>query len=426
MLVHYNKTLCISCNLPAYKRNLEVQLLTLTSSFSKSATQSSIHALVVPSAIITFIRSVPLHPIQFPITLFIPDTQCFFSEKGHLLVLGVGITRVKYGCNYIVHVSCALENPRFFDVVERESQCEELNGNSAKSMQSSINRVVEFGEDGNSAKSMQSSINRVVEFGEDGEATKIEHFSHEECHFCLHKNCAELPRVNRLWFRRSTAAVVSKSIIYCLLCSRFCSGFFYAFVDFLYVCLRCAKVPDVIEFQGHNTSCFMIPNAARSDAMVVATTPGTGVDSDVESAVLLWISNAYCYHFLFFTNLINTSSTLPIMTIIIIQNIVIVTYVKEKEIQSSSIIIVQSVILLLIPFVFLENLLFSRMGSHYLKIFLKFFTDIIMIFGFLRRLRTTLTARPVVNVAEKKFSGKFFKELKSHYSRQLPLDAKIP
>ncbi|XP_039060940.1 uncharacterized protein LOC120205067 [Hibiscus syriacus] len=177
---------------------------------------------------------------------------------------------VKSGCKYIVHVNCALEDDRFYEVVERESQCEELYGSSAEST--------------------QSSITRVVEVSEDGEATKIEHFSHEghclvlaekmeeetdrrcdgcmlpvstlfyycsesECHFYLHKNCAELPRVKRHWFRRSSATLDSTSFGRCDLCKRPCSGFFYVIRGF-YICLRCAEVPDVIEFQGHEHLLF--------------------------------------------------------------------------------------------------------------------------------------------------------------------------
>ncbi|KAE8723664.1 hypothetical protein F3Y22_tig00012104pilonHSYRG00087 [Hibiscus syriacus] len=177
---------------------------------------------------------------------------------------------VKSGCKYIVHVNCALEDDRFYEVVERESQCEELYGSSAEST--------------------QSSITRVVEVSEDGEATKIEHFSHEghclvladkmeeetdrrcdgcmlpvstlfyycsesECHFYLHKYCAELPSVKHHWFRRSTADLDSRSFMWCDLCKRPCSGFFYE-MGGLGVCLRCAEVPDVIEFQGHEHLLF--------------------------------------------------------------------------------------------------------------------------------------------------------------------------
>ncbi|KAE8714797.1 hypothetical protein F3Y22_tig00110187pilonHSYRG00052 [Hibiscus syriacus] len=229
---------------------------------------------------------------------------CFNEVK----LEGRSYSCVKAGCNYIVHVNCALEDYRFYEVVERESQCEELYGSSSKYM--------------------LSSINRVIEVSEEGEATKIEHFSHEgyclvladkmeeetdrkcdgcmlpvsllyccsesECNFCLHKNCSELPRVKHHWSRRYTATLNSSIFKLCDLCKRLCSGFFYDIGGFD-VCLRCAKVADI-----------MISNAA-SDVMVVALTQVRMVHSDVGSAVLLWISNAYHYYIQFFTNLINTS-----------------------------------------------------------------------------------------------------------------------
>ncbi|XP_039060930.1 uncharacterized protein LOC120205054 [Hibiscus syriacus] len=204
------------------------------------------------------------------------ETQEFTTQDCKICFKEVKVERgsyscVKSGCNYIVHVKCALEDDRFYEVVERESQCEELYGSSAEST--------------------QSSITRVVEVSEDGEATKIEHFSHEghclvladkmeeetdrrcdgcmlpvstlfyycsesECHFYLHKNCAELPRVKHHWFRQSPATLDSTSFMWCDLCKRPCSGFFYEIEGYLEVCLRCADVPDVIEFQGHEHLLF--------------------------------------------------------------------------------------------------------------------------------------------------------------------------
>ncbi|XP_039016468.1 uncharacterized protein LOC120147082 [Hibiscus syriacus] len=58
-------------------------------------------------------------------------------------------------CNYEVHVNCALEDKRLYEVIEEECRCEELNA------------------------ATRSSITRVIEENEDGEATKIEHSSHE-------------------------------------------------------------------------------------------------------------------------------------------------------------------------------------------------------------------------------------------------------
>ncbi|KAE8708990.1 hypothetical protein F3Y22_tig00110332pilonHSYRG00681 [Hibiscus syriacus] len=115
---------------------------------------------------------------------------------------------VKAGCNYVVHVKCALADKDLYDVIEEECQCQKLNA------------------------ATQSSITHVIGVNEDGEATKIEHLSHEghclvladkmeeetdrqcdgcmlpvstllyycsdsDCHFCLHKTCAELPSVGK-------------------------------------------------------------------------------------------------------------------------------------------------------------------------------------------------------------------------------------
>ncbi|KAE8708997.1 hypothetical protein F3Y22_tig00110332pilonHSYRG00700 [Hibiscus syriacus] len=138
----------------------------------------------------------------------------------------------------------------------------------------------------------QSYITHVIEENEDGEATKIEHFLHEghclvladkmeeetgikcdgcmppvstlqvyscsesDCHFCLHKNCAELPKINQLWFRQSNATLQSKSLKRCDLCRRNCSGLFYRIGGYFHVCIRCAKVGDIIEGQAHQHFLF--------------------------------------------------------------------------------------------------------------------------------------------------------------------------
>ncbi|GMJ14205.1 hypothetical protein like AT5G22355 [Hibiscus trionum] len=167
------------------------------------------------------------------------------------------------GCNYLVHVNCALEDKKLYDVIEQESQCEEI------------------------CAATQPSIIRVIERNEAGEATKIEHFSHEghclvladkskmegtdgnchgctlsisdlfyycsepKCHFWLHKTCAEFPIIKPHWLHLSGATLESKGIEKCSLCHRWCSGFFYNIGRFFDVCLRCAQVPDIIELEAH-------------------------------------------------------------------------------------------------------------------------------------------------------------------------------
>ncbi|KAL4311680.1 hypothetical protein GQ457_01G044670 [Hibiscus cannabinus] len=170
---------------------------------------------------------------------------------------------VKSGCNYVVHVNCALEDKDLYEVIEQESQCEEL------------------------CAATQSSIIRVIEVNEDGEATKIEHSSHEghclllankmeketdgkcdgcilpvstplyycsesDCHFCLHKNCAEFPRIKQHWFSKSNATLEPKGAQKCAFCRREWSGFFYEIAEHYDVCLWCTEVADIIEYcEGH-------------------------------------------------------------------------------------------------------------------------------------------------------------------------------
>nr|KJB67783.1 hypothetical protein B456_010G210400 [Gossypium raimondii] len=171
----------------------------------------------------------------------------------------------KPGCNYVVHVNCALEDEMLYEVIEEEKQCEELE-----------------------EKSMQSSIIRVIEVNEAGEATKIEHLSHQhclvledkmeeeidrkcdgcmlpisnifyycsECPFFLHKTCVELPRFKQHWFRQCNATIIFNSFKYCDFCDRHCSGLFYKIGEFWDMCIRCAKVADIIESEGHQHFLF--------------------------------------------------------------------------------------------------------------------------------------------------------------------------
>ncbi|PPD73803.1 hypothetical protein GOBAR_DD29260 [Gossypium barbadense] len=168
------------------------------------------------------------------------------------------------GCNYVVHVNCVLEDARLYKVIEDEKQCEELY-----------------------EKSMQSSIIPVIEVNEAGEATKIQHLSHQhclvltykmeeeidrkcdgcmlpisnifyycsECPFFLHKTCAELPRIKQHWFRQSNATLNFDSFEKCDFCHRHSSGFFYK-TEYWDMCLRCAKVADIIECEGHQHFLF--------------------------------------------------------------------------------------------------------------------------------------------------------------------------
>ncbi|XP_052487882.1 uncharacterized protein LOC105784731 [Gossypium raimondii] len=205
----------------------------------------------------------------------------------------------KLGCNYVVHVNCVLEDDKLYEVIEDEKQCEELY-----------------------EKSMQSSIIRVIEVNEAGETTKIQHFIHQhclvladkmeeeidrkcdgcmlpisnifyycsECPFFLHKTCAELPRIKQHWFRQSNATLNFDSFLQCDFCCRRCSGFFYKIEGYKDMCLRCAKVADIIECEGHQHFLFFISNTGRNVMVValISTKVHSKVHSDVESADLLW------------------------------------------------------------------------------------------------------------------------------------------
>ncbi|MFQ6654136.1 hypothetical protein Gotur_025230 [Gossypium turneri] len=171
----------------------------------------------------------------------------------------------KPGCNYVVHVNCVLEDKRLYKVIEEEKQCEELE-----------------------EKSMQSFIIRVIEVNEAGEATKIQHFSHQPClvlankleeeidrkcdgcmlpisnifYYCsespffLHKTCVELPRIKQHWFFQGNATLNFDSFRWCYFCLRYCNGFFYKIRGYMDMCTRCAKVADIIEWEGHQHFLF--------------------------------------------------------------------------------------------------------------------------------------------------------------------------
>ncbi|XP_052488058.1 uncharacterized protein LOC105772131 [Gossypium raimondii] len=157
------------------------------------------------------------------------------------------------------------EHRSLYKVIEEEKQCEELE-----------------------EKSMQSAIIRIIEVNEAGEATKIEHFSHQhclvladkmeeeidrkcdgcmlpvsnifyycsECPFFLHKTCAELPISKQHWFHQSNATLNFHTFTKCYFCSQYSSGFFYRIRGYMDMCLRCAKVADIIECEGHQHFLF--------------------------------------------------------------------------------------------------------------------------------------------------------------------------
>ncbi|PPS07300.1 hypothetical protein GOBAR_AA13334 [Gossypium barbadense] len=106
----------------------------------------------------------------------------------------------KTGCNYVVHVNCVLEDDRLYEVIEEEKQCEELY-----------------------EKSIQSSITHVIE-------------TH--------------------WFRQWQATHNFEGFKQCEFCAQYCSGFFYNIGGAWDMCIRCAKVADIIKCEGHQHFLF--------------------------------------------------------------------------------------------------------------------------------------------------------------------------
>ncbi|KAL4352133.1 hypothetical protein GQ457_06G024410 [Hibiscus cannabinus] len=126
-----------------------------------------------------------------------------------------------------------------------------------------------------------SSIIRVIKeikVGEDVIAAEIEHVSHEhnlifsdevkdnkycngcvlpilssfyycsQCDFFLHKACAELRRMRRLWFDTTVFSLVTDDFFGYKFCRHMCSGFSYKIdedndCDYTNMCLRCASIP---------------------------------------------------------------------------------------------------------------------------------------------------------------------------------------
>ncbi|KAK8350325.1 hypothetical protein V6Z12_A06G201500 [Gossypium hirsutum] len=157
------------------------------------------------------------------------------------------------------------KDDELYKVIEEEKQCEELY-----------------------EKSMQSSIIRFIEMNEARKATTIQHFSHQhclvladkmeeeidrkcdecmlsistlfyyclECPFFLHKTCAELPRIKQHWFRQGNAILLFKGFLECNFCDQRCSGFFY-YIGGWEMCLRCAKVADIMKCEGHQHFLFI-------------------------------------------------------------------------------------------------------------------------------------------------------------------------
>ncbi|XP_022748000.1 uncharacterized protein LOC111297610 [Durio zibethinus] len=169
-------------------------------------------------------------------------------------------------CKFILHVNCALQDPRWYYKVESRDAFEKLNKNGADTMDPSFFVIKE------------------IRHGENVINTEIKHFSHQhnlilhdevkdhkccdgcsqlietsfygclQCDFFLHKPCAQLPRKKQIWghFHQYPLDLISDCVFLCAICSFGCSGFSYKceICDDLY-CVRCAGRSSACTSQGH-------------------------------------------------------------------------------------------------------------------------------------------------------------------------------
>ncbi|KAK5826567.1 hypothetical protein PVK06_021492 [Gossypium arboreum] len=158
----------------------------------------------------------PLHPKHSSSGIFIRKRPLFIRKRPHY------DNDLVYGC-----VLCKeKQDDRLYEVIEEEKQCEELY-----------------------EKSIQSSITHVIEVNEAGEATKIEHFSHQHCLVLADKMEEEINRK----------------------CD---GGFFYNIGGAWDMCIRCAKVADIIKCEGHQHFLFY-------DFKCNEKCNGCGTDNDI-------------------------------------------------------------------------------------------------------------------------------------------------
>ncbi|KAL4353775.1 hypothetical protein GQ457_06G024610 [Hibiscus cannabinus] len=171
------------------------------------------------------------------------------------------------GCDFVVHVECSVKNvgnKRFYCVVEVENPDE-------------------FEEPDLLSDESTSSIIRVlkkINIGDDVIAAEIKHASHEHnlifsdeikdnkycngcvlpiltsfyycshCDFFLHKICAEMRRVCRLWFKRKPCSLLTDGIFLCYFCGNVGSGFCYILCDIRRLCLRCALLSHSFTYEA--------------------------------------------------------------------------------------------------------------------------------------------------------------------------------
>ncbi|GLT50174.1 hypothetical protein SLA2020_236800 [Shorea laevis] len=176
------------------------------------------------------------------------------------------------GCNYFVHVACAMDKDIF--IRQYEVTDEHQNPNQ-------INLGWLIGE---------PSITRVLKekrIGEEVIAIEIEHFDHgcklilcddvkdekccdgcrlsistsfyycAECNYILHKRCAELLIKTRYWAFKETFTLQSYRYFRCDFCCFYGSGLTYISDGSAWkCCISCSLIPDTVTTQGHRHQVF--------------------------------------------------------------------------------------------------------------------------------------------------------------------------
>ncbi|KAL4377788.1 hypothetical protein GQ457_02G040390 [Hibiscus cannabinus] len=169
-------------------------------------------------------------------------------------------------CDFVIHVQCSIREKYLYNVVEVENPDELEETDQLYEPKSCIIRVI-----------------KEIKVGDDIIARKIEHVSHEhnlifsveieddkycngcvlpiissfyycsDCDFFLHKACAELSRMRRLWFDSKPSSLLTNGIFKCVLCLYQCSGFSYKLDDGddQRCCLRCASIPHAFTYQAN-------------------------------------------------------------------------------------------------------------------------------------------------------------------------------
>ncbi|XVF83590.1 hypothetical protein PTKIN_Ptkin16aG0501400 [Pterospermum kingtungense] len=167
-------------------------------------------------------------------------------------------------CNFVLHVNCALQKTAWYYKIESKEDYE-------KALVADTGDAPFF----------------VIKDGENVINTEIKHFSHQhnlvlsemvkdddrycdgcsmlittsfylclQCHFSLHKTCAELPRKKLIWihFHQLPLNLIPDFYFRCVFCQVQCSGFAYKCMENLcgqLFCVRCAEVSLIRTSQGH-------------------------------------------------------------------------------------------------------------------------------------------------------------------------------